>query len=808
MKRIVFITLIILLGSLLVGCKKENKGAETEDTYGDITVTPTITKELEAVPTKDLNETPTPTLLPTPSSIPYDGPIAGIMTKEDYPVVDGSTATIPLSEAVYSLATGATATEASNEIIHTRTSNAYYRLAWKEVDLLIVYAPSEEVIEDLKKGGYKLNMKPIGKDALVFMANASNPVESLTHEQLVDIYSGKITDWSQVGGLQEELLAFQRPTNSGSQTLMQKLVMKDTSMIEGPNVLSFESMEGILKAMVDYSNEGNTLGYSVFYYAKNMYQMPELKFMKVNDIEPSLNSIYDNSYPYINEFYAVIRENEPENSNARKIFDWLTSVEGQGLVKELGYVPVAMKNAGSITIDKELPSIPLGEGNCFITTSYSNYLAGGPIGTVTIYKDNWEILRVFHNASVSSKGMVPKNSVISLAYTILQGDGSYQLKAGLYSLADEKFITPIEYDKIAVLDDRKGYYIVTKSEEGMIIDQTGKELVTDLSPNLWVSDVVGEEAYRLTYTDSEWTDRTYYCFDEKLKLIYSYRDKYYSDFEMHDSKGNLILSKDLFYEAIGLKETPKDNASVYSYMPGDQLIVADYNRDIYLLDTNKKIIEHDKFDDTNPYYAAYGDIYLKGAFNEEKQVWMGSFHNKKGNPITDTMGRTYGDIYAQQASDQILYEAEDGILRIYFLKKDVVRELEIGNWTNVILEYVQDDITVVYGSIGSVETNWYSKVFRENELLYDLEGIYISSYINQDNHTDHIMLQTSTLLGDGSLYLILDSVGNTLYESIYPEEIISVDEELIQLKRGNYNMVIDYAGNIILREIKNELGND
>jgi ABC-type phosphate transport system substrate-binding protein len=231
-------------------------------------------------PTPTLKPSPTP--LPTPTPIPFTGPLEGTMTKENYPRVDGSTATIPLSEAVYCLATGATPEEAANDIIHTKTTNAYYRLASNDVDLLIVYAASEDVLKQIETEGHKLNIKPIGKDALVFMANTANPVQSLTHEQLVDIYSGKIKDWSEVGGEKEELLAFQRPENSGSQNMMQKLVMKDTPMMAGPNVMSFETMEGILKAMAEYTNEGNTLGYSVFYYAKNMYHMPELKFMKVN----------------------------------------------------------------------------------------------------------------------------------------------------------------------------------------------------------------------------------------------------------------------------------------------------------------------------------------------------------------------------------------------------------------------------------------------------------------------------------------------------------------------------------------------
>jgi ABC-type phosphate transport system substrate-binding protein len=329
-----------------------------------LTVAPTI-----AAPT--MEPTPTPTITPTITPMPYEGPLAGLMSKEDFPIVDGSTATIPLSEAVYQLTTGATPEEAANDILHTKTANSYYRLMNKEVDLLIVYAPSEQVLTDIKKGGDKLDIKPIGKDALVFMANASNPVETLTQKQLKDIYSGKLTKWSEVGGVDKEIIAFQRPENSGSQTLMLKLVMGETSMIAGPNVRYIETMAGILEAMVGYTNEGNTLGYSVFYYAHNMYQLPELKLMKVNGIEPSLKTIYDNTYPYINEFYAVIRKEEPITSNAHRIFDWLSGEEGQTLIKDLGYVPENMNVSEDNNIPELLQKDVFPDGYKFVAASYS-----------------------------------------------------------------------------------------------------------------------------------------------------------------------------------------------------------------------------------------------------------------------------------------------------------------------------------------------------------------------------------------------------------------------------------------------------
>lgn len=262
------------------------------------------------------------------------------ITKETYPRVDGSTATIPLSLAVYQLATGATLEEAEATTTHTKTSNSYYSLMDNKADLLIVYEPSEEIYKELESRTMALNIKPIGKDALVFLTNVNNPIQSLTSEEIVSIYSGQITNWREVGGMDKEIIPFQRPDNSGSQTLMNKLVMNKVPIMDAPVTLKPYSMGDILASIAEYSSENNAIGYSVFYYTQNMNQDPLLRYMSVNDIAPSKSTIKDNSYPYINEFYAVIRTDEPKDSNASKIFQWLTSSEGQLLIDELGYVPV------------------------------------------------------------------------------------------------------------------------------------------------------------------------------------------------------------------------------------------------------------------------------------------------------------------------------------------------------------------------------------------------------------------------------------------------------------------------------------
>lgn len=264
-----------------------------------------------------------------------------VMSKEDYPRVNGSTATIPLSQALYRLSTGASKDEAETDISHDKTTNSYLGLIYKSSDLAIAYEPAEKVYEAAQEHGVELDIRPIGKDALVFLTNEGNPVQSLSGHQIVDIYSGKIKNWSEVGGQNKEIAAFQRPEGSGSQTLMKKLIMKNVEMAEAPVELVSNEMGELIEDLADYNNEENALGYSVYYYAHNMYHMPGLRLMGVDQVMPDNNTIRKGTYPYVNEFYAAVRKDEPKDSNAYRLFQWLTSENGQIFVESMGYVAVS-----------------------------------------------------------------------------------------------------------------------------------------------------------------------------------------------------------------------------------------------------------------------------------------------------------------------------------------------------------------------------------------------------------------------------------------------------------------------------------
>ncbi len=257
------------------------------------------------------------------------------MSYSEFPRIDGSLACVPMIEALAQKATGCTEEEAEQTLADfTNTNPCYLELAKGNRDILLVYEAADETKEQLQQYD-PLDIRELGKDALVFLVNEDNPVESLTVQQIYDIYTGKITNWSEVGGNDAEIKAFLRPETSGSQTLIRKLILGDAELIEG-QFEEIPTMEGIINRLKDYENESNALGFSVYYYASSMHQVPGVRLIRVEGVEPSNETIQNGEYPLVNPFFVVT--NEQSSPNALALRDWLLTDDGQSFVEECGYV--------------------------------------------------------------------------------------------------------------------------------------------------------------------------------------------------------------------------------------------------------------------------------------------------------------------------------------------------------------------------------------------------------------------------------------------------------------------------------------
>lgn len=260
-----------------------------------------------------------------------------LFTEKDLPRIDASLATQPLTDSFIKDFTGKTTKEMKVE--YSNTHPGYVKLINNEADLIVVTQPSDEELELAKKNNVELEVTKVVHEAFVFFTNINNKVDSLTLEQIQDIYSGKITNWNQVGGEKAKIIAFQRPVNSGSQTGLLNLVMQGKKVKIPTSTEKIEDMAGIIDYVADYDNGKNAIGYSYYYYAETMYKNDNVKYMGVNGVKPTTETIQNGTYPIRTAYYIVTRKGE-KNENVLKLKDAMLSDRGQKVAKEAGYVPV------------------------------------------------------------------------------------------------------------------------------------------------------------------------------------------------------------------------------------------------------------------------------------------------------------------------------------------------------------------------------------------------------------------------------------------------------------------------------------
>lgn len=267
-----------------------------------------------------------------------------LYTLEDYPKIDASTATQPLAMAFIKNFTGKDVKDESMNF--TKTHEAYVKLIKGDVDLILVTGPSEEELALAKAAGIELEVIPVVREGFVFYVNSDNSVENLTVSQIQDIYSGKTINWNELGGKNLAIKAYQRPVNSGSQTGMLDLVMKDKKLMTPPTENVVASMAEIINLVSSYDNGAASIGYSYYYYATTMYQTIDpkiassIKLLAIDGVKPNIDTIKSGEYPFTTSYYIVINKAKDESSSARKLANSMLSMRGQNVAKEAGYVPV------------------------------------------------------------------------------------------------------------------------------------------------------------------------------------------------------------------------------------------------------------------------------------------------------------------------------------------------------------------------------------------------------------------------------------------------------------------------------------
>ena len=263
---------------------------------------------------------------------------ASLKLTDNLPRLDGAAAVFPVYSAFVNATYPNTVSLNDGIFEYRNTVRGYRSLALKESDLFFGALPSKEQIDFAKEQGNEFEYTEIAKEAFVFFVHKDNPINSLTTEEIKKIYSGEITNWKEVGGNDEEIIAFQRNEGSGSQSMLIRF-MEGTPIMEAPTEQVNEFMVGIIDKVSDYKNKTNSIGFSFRYYMEGIIKNPNVKMLNVNGIEPNVENIKKEHYPITTSLYAVTYKNN-DNENVQKLLDWILSDEGQEIIEKTGYVGI------------------------------------------------------------------------------------------------------------------------------------------------------------------------------------------------------------------------------------------------------------------------------------------------------------------------------------------------------------------------------------------------------------------------------------------------------------------------------------
>ena len=287
----------------------------------------------------------------------------------NFPVIDGSTSTLPLitviacelmgldcqwkenvehSRRTWSMEpqTGRSLRRKFDNVVKSsQTHNSFINVIDGQADIALTartMSPNEKQYAQDK--GVELIETPVALDAFIFLINPQNPTNSLTIGDIQDIYIGETTDWEDLGWTPQSNYSTIHPLirnpNSGSQELMDLLVMKDllyyTQLPIYEEALVF-TMQGMLDAIASNSF---AIGYTVYYYNEYIIRPGNaLKTIGINGVHPNRQTITNRSYPLTAEVYAVIRSDTDVSSMTYKVYEWLQTERGREAISNSGYIP-------------------------------------------------------------------------------------------------------------------------------------------------------------------------------------------------------------------------------------------------------------------------------------------------------------------------------------------------------------------------------------------------------------------------------------------------------------------------------------
>jgi phosphate transport system substrate-binding protein len=186
--------------------------------------------------------------------------------------------------------------------------------------------PKEKEVAKAQAKGVDMKTITVGYDGIAIIVNESNPMESITLEEVEMIFSGDVTDWSGVSTETGDISVYTRNTSSGTYAVFQKLGMNSRDY-----GIESQKMAGNEQIASEVRNNPNGIGYVGLAYVKT----PGVKVLPVEGVQPDAAG-----YPLARPLYYLIDKNKVLSDIANDFIGFTMSPEGQKIISRVYFLPI------------------------------------------------------------------------------------------------------------------------------------------------------------------------------------------------------------------------------------------------------------------------------------------------------------------------------------------------------------------------------------------------------------------------------------------------------------------------------------
>ncbi len=251
-----------------------------------------------------------------------DGSI--VFTQENLPRITATPNTVEMALSYVSAILGFDA-DATIITVCDTTDECYVKLINNECDIVVAHGFGSIAEQALSTTALKFSSTEVKQDALVFLTNGRQKVDSVSLEQLIALFSGQTSDWSAIGGEAMPVVPFGQRAGSAVQNAFEKYIGQDVKI---NNVIStVVTNKGEFKAELSYDNRDGGLGYALFSQCNHLLGNGFVS-LKIDGVEPTEDNVNTGKYTLKAPVLVNIRASEVSNSNVRLLYEWMISEQG------------------------------------------------------------------------------------------------------------------------------------------------------------------------------------------------------------------------------------------------------------------------------------------------------------------------------------------------------------------------------------------------------------------------------------------------------------------------------------------------